>query len=45
VIQSGIGVDDRFVYEGIRQVRDGDKKEYEALPADQVIAQQKHYAE
>ena len=29
VIKSGLGVDDKIVLEGIRQVRDGDKVEYE----------------
>jgi membrane fusion protein, multidrug efflux system len=45
VIESGLGVDDRFVYEGIRQVRDGEKKDYEFRPPEQVIAHQKHHAE
>jgi membrane fusion protein, multidrug efflux system len=45
VIKSGLGVDDKIVYEGIRQVHDGDKKEYELRPPEQVIAQQKFHAE
>jgi membrane fusion protein (multidrug efflux system) len=45
VIKSGIGVDDKFIYEGIRQVRDGKKVEYELRSSDQVMAQQKHHAE
>jgi membrane fusion protein (multidrug efflux system) len=45
VIKSGLGLDDRFVYEGIRQVHDGDTKECEFRPSDQVIANQKFHAE
>ena len=29
VIKKGLGVDDKIVFEGVRQVRDGDKVEYE----------------
>jgi membrane fusion protein, multidrug efflux system len=45
VIQSGLGVDDRIVLEGVRQVREGDKVEYEFRPPEQVLAQLKHKAE
>jgi len=45
VIQSGLGVDDRFVYEGIRQVRDGEKVECEFRPPEKVLANQKYHAE
>jgi membrane fusion protein (multidrug efflux system) len=45
VIKSGVGVDDRIVFEGIRQVRDGQKVEYEFRPPAQVLANQKHHAE
>ena len=45
VIKSGLGVDDRIVFEGIRQVRDGEKVEYEFRPPEQVIANQKYQAE
>jgi membrane fusion protein (multidrug efflux system) len=45
VINKGLAVDDRFIYEGIRQVHDGDKKEYEFRPPEQVLADQKHRAE
>lgn len=45
VIKSGLGVDDRFVYEGIRQVRDGEKVEYEFRPPEKVLANQKYRAE
>ena len=45
VIKKGIGVDDKIVLEGIRQVRDGDKVEYEDRPAEQVAAHLKYHAE
>jgi membrane fusion protein (multidrug efflux system) len=32
VINRGVGVDDRVIFEGIRQVRDGEKVEYEFRP-------------
>src|SRR5262249_1931488 len=32
VIKRGLGVDDRIVYEGVRQVHDGEKVEYEFRP-------------
>ncbi len=41
----GIGVEDRIVLEGIRQVRDGDKVEYEDRPSDQVATHLKNHAE
>ena len=41
----GIGVDDKIVLEGIRQVRDGDKVEYEDRPSDQVATHLKNHAE
>ena len=37
VIKKGVGVGDRIVLEGIRQVRDGEKVEYEFRVADEVI--------
>ena len=45
VIQDGVGVDDKIVLEGIRQIRDGDKVEYEDLKSDQVVANLKFHAE
>jgi membrane fusion protein, multidrug efflux system len=46
VIEKGIlDVNDRIVLEGIRQVRDGEKVEYEFLPPEQVMANQKNHAE
>jgi len=37
VIKKGVGVGDRIVLEGIRQVRDGEKVEYEFRPAEEVM--------
>ena len=45
VIESGIDVNDKIVLEGIRQVRDGQKVEYEFRQPEQVIANQKNKAE
>jgi membrane fusion protein (multidrug efflux system) len=45
VIKSGLTVEDRIVLDGVRQVRDGEKVEYEFHPADKVLANQKHEAE
>jgi membrane fusion protein (multidrug efflux system) len=45
VIEKGLAADDRFVLEGVRQVRDGQKVEYEFRPPEQVIANQKQKAE
>jgi membrane fusion protein (multidrug efflux system) len=39
VIGRGVGVDDRIISEGIRQVRDGEKVEYEFRPPDQASPQ------
>lgn len=45
VIGRGLGVDDRIVFEGVRQVRDGQKLEYEFRQPEQVVANQKNHAE
>jgi len=46
VIQSGLDAHDRIIFEGIRQVRDGEKLvEYEFRSPDQVIANQKYHTE
>ena len=45
VLKSGIGVDDRIVLEGVRQVRDGEKAEYEERQPEQVVANLKYHAE
>lgn len=45
VVKSGVGADDKIVLEGIRQVRDGDKVEYEDRRPEEVVAQLKYHAE
>ena len=45
VIKKGVGVDDKIVLEGIRQVRDGEKVEYEDRNPEQVAANLKFHAE
>ena len=45
VVKKGLSVDDRIVFEGIRQVRDGDKVEYEFRPPEEILANQKNHAE
>jgi membrane fusion protein (multidrug efflux system) len=45
VVKSGIGVDDRIVLEGIQQVRDGEKVEFEFSTPELVMAHLKNKAE
>lgn len=45
VISSGLAADDKIVLEGIRQVRDGEKVEYEDIQPDEVAANLKYHAE
>jgi membrane fusion protein (multidrug efflux system) len=46
VIKNGIGVNDRIILEGIRQVHDGEKlKEFEYCKPEECIAHQKNKAE
>jgi membrane fusion protein (multidrug efflux system) len=45
VIKSGLSVDDKIVLEGIRQVRDGEKTEYEFRKPEEVLANLKLHAE
>jgi membrane fusion protein (multidrug efflux system) len=45
VIEKGVSVNDKIVLEGIRQVRDGEKVEYENRQPGQVTAQLKNHAE
>jgi membrane fusion protein (multidrug efflux system) len=45
VIKRGVGVNDKIVLEGVRQVRDGDKVEYEERQPQEVVAQLKYHAE
>lgn len=45
VIQDGLDEGDKIILEGIRQVRDGDKVEYEFVAPDEVLDNQKYHAE
>ena len=45
VIKKGLDVNDRIVLEGIRQVREDEKVEYEFRQPEEVIAQLKNRAE
>lgn len=45
VIKDGIGVNDKIILEGVRQIRDGDKVEYEDHQPEQVVANLKYHAE
>ena len=45
VINKGLDVNDRIVLEGGRQVRDGEKVEYEFRSPEEVMANQKNHAE
>jgi membrane fusion protein, multidrug efflux system len=43
--KKGLDVNDKIVLEGVRQVRDGEKVEYEFRRPEEVIANQKNHAE
>ncbi len=45
VIKSGLSVDDRFVIEGVRQVRDAEKVECAFRKPEEVMADQKKHAD
>jgi membrane fusion protein (multidrug efflux system) len=45
VIEKGVAVGDRIVLEGTRQVRDGEKEEYEFRPPEEVMQKLKNHAE
>lgn len=45
VIKSGVDVNDKIVLEGVREIHDGDKVEYESLTSDQAMAHLKYHAE
>jgi len=45
VVQSGIDVKDKIILDGVRQVRDGDKVEYEFRQPEEALAHQKYHAE
>jgi membrane fusion protein, multidrug efflux system len=45
VVKKGLAADDKIVLDGIQQVRDGNKVEYEFRRPQEVLANQKHHAE
>ena len=45
VISDGLKSDDRIIFEGIRQVRDGDKVEFEFRQPEEILANLKYHAE
>jgi membrane fusion protein (multidrug efflux system) len=45
VIKEGLKAGEKIILEGIRQVRDGDKVEYEYLAPENVLSNLKHHAE
>jgi membrane fusion protein, multidrug efflux system len=45
VIKKGVGVGDRIVLGGLRQIRDGEKVEYEFRPPEEVMRKLKNHAE
>jgi membrane fusion protein (multidrug efflux system) len=45
VIKSGLSVNDKIIFEGVRQVRDGDRVEYELRAPKEILANLKNHAE
>jgi membrane fusion protein (multidrug efflux system) len=45
ILKNGVKTDDKIVLEGVRQVRDGEKVEYEDRKAEQVVTNLKYHAE
>ena len=45
VIKTGVGVEDKIVLEGVREIRDGAKVEYEHRLSEEVVANLKYHAE
>ena len=45
VIKKGLSVDDRIIFEGVLQVRDGDRIRYEWRPPEKILSNLKHHAE
>src|SRR5262249_45439975 len=45
VISKGLDVNDKIVFEGVRQVSDGEKVEYEYQKPEEALANQKNHAE
>ena len=45
VIEKGVAMTDKIVYEGVRQVREGEKVEYEFLSQEEIMKNPKFHAE
>ena len=45
VIKDGLGVDDKIVLEGVRQVRDGEEVEFDFLAPEEALGHLKYHAE
>ncbi|MDB4972712.1 MAG: bepF 1 [Myxococcaceae bacterium] len=45
IIKKGLAVGDKIIFEGLRQVRDGDKVEYDLQPAKEILSHLKYHAE
>lgn len=45
ILEDGLQEGEKIIFEGIRQVRDGDKIEYEFRPPEEILGNQKHHAE
>ncbi len=45
IIKKGVGVDDKIVFEGVREVRDGQKVEFEFRPPEEILTHQTYHAE
>jgi membrane fusion protein (multidrug efflux system) len=45
LVGKGLAAGERFVLEGVRQVKDGEKVEYEYCKPEEALAHQKHHAE
>lgn len=45
LVESGVKTGEKIIFEGIRQVRDGEKIDYEFLPPEEVLGNLKYHAE
>jgi membrane fusion protein (multidrug efflux system) len=45
LINTGVSVTDKIIFEGVRQVRDGESVEYELEPPEQILKNLKYHAE
>jgi membrane fusion protein (multidrug efflux system) len=45
IVEKGLTANDKIILEGVRQVRDGDKVEFEFQKPEEALKRQKHHAE